>query len=348
MIESRLRVATTGTGFFSQFHYNGWQRMAEEGLVDLVAICNRTRSRAVMFAEKYGFRAVYEDFESMLDNESIDLVDIITPPQTHDQFVRAAVERDIGVICQKPFTPDLDTAQKLVERIEQRNGKVFVHEDFRFQPWYSKIKSLIDEGSIGDPYQIRFSLRPGDGQGTEAYLDRQPYFQKMPRFLVHETAIHFIDTFRYLMGEVKSVYAQLDRLNPVIAGEDAGYILFDFANGSRGLFDGNRLVDHAADNCRLTMGEMRVEGSLATVDLDGFGNIFLRCAHRNKAEKISFQWDDIDFGGDCVYFTNKHIVEHLLRASPVMNSAVEYLTNLKIEEAVYQSAAAAKKIDLAG
>lgn len=348
MHKSRLRLATSGTGFFSQFHYNGWKRLAEEGQVELVAICNRTRSKAAIFAEKYGFRSTYDDFEEMLDNEDIDLVDIITPPQTHDRCVRAAVERDIGVICQKPFTPDLETARKLVETIEQRQAKVFVHEDFRFQPWYTKIKSLIDEGSIGAPYQISFWLRPGDGQGTEAYLDRQPYFQEMPRFLVHETAIHFIDTFRYLMGGMKSVYAQLDRLNPVIAGEDAGYILFNFANGCRGLFDGNRLVDHAADNCRLTMGEMRIEGSHATIDLDGFGNIFLRSAQTTEAKKISYQWNDIDFGGDCVYLTNKHIVEHLLRAGPVMNSAIEYLTNLRIEEAVYQSAADAKKIDLTG
>jgi predicted dehydrogenase len=343
---SKLRVATAGTGFFSQFHYNGWKRMADDGIVELVAIYNRSGQRATEFAEQYGFKSVYNDFESMLDNEAIDLVDIITPPETHDRFVRAAVDRDIAVICQKPFTPDYASASLLVDHIENRQGRVFIHEDFRFQPWYSKIKSLIEEGKIGEPYQVSFWLRPGDGQGPEAYLDRQPYFQQMPRFLVHETAIHLIDTFRYLFGEVSSVYAQLDRLNPVITGEDAGIILFEFENGCRGLFDGNRLADHAANNCRLTMGEMRIEGSEATLSLDGFGNLDLRRKSAIIGKPVQYDWNDFDFGGDCVYLTNRHLVDHLTKNSPAMNTAAEYLVNLQIEQAVYQSAASARKIQL--
>ena len=59
--------------------------------------------------------------------------------------------------------------------------------------------------------------------------------------------IHWIDTFRFLMGEVAAVTARLRRINPAIAGEDAGIIVFEFAGGATGLFDGNRLNDHVAD-----------------------------------------------------------------------------------------------------
>ncbi len=343
----KLRVATTGSGYFSQFHYNGWRRMADAGDIDLVAICNRTRSKAEGFAERYGIAAVYQDFEAMLADADIDLVDVITPPQTHADYVRAAVDKGVAVICQKPFTPDLQQAEKLVAHIEAAGGRVFIHEDFRFQPWYPKIKSLIDDGAIGVPYQASFRLRPGDGQGPDAYLGRQPYFQKMPRFLVHETAIHLIDTFRFLFGEVVSVFAQLNRLNPAIAGEDAGIILFNFADGKRALFDGNRLADHAADNRRLTMGEMRIEGAGGTITLDGFGTIRLRPFGDKHAREISYDWNDIDYAGDCVYLTNKHIVDHLRHGVPAMNTASEYLANLRIEEAVYRSAETGSAIDLA-
>ena len=44
----------------------------------------------------------------------------------------------------------------------------------------------------------------------------------MPRFLIHETAIHLVDVFRFLMGEVAGVFARLKRFNPAVAGEDAG------------------------------------------------------------------------------------------------------------------------------
>ena len=88
---------------------------------------------------------------------------------------------------------------------------------------------MLQARALGEVYQITFRLRPGDGQGPEAYLERQPYFQTMERFLVHETAIHFIDVFRFLLGEEPStVYASLRRLNPAIKGEDAGLMLFSF------------------------------------------------------------------------------------------------------------------------
>ena len=41
---------------------------------------------------------------------------------------------------------------------------------------------MLNEKIIGKPYQITFKMRPGDGRGKNAYLNRQPYYQKMKRF----------------------------------------------------------------------------------------------------------------------------------------------------------------------
>ncbi len=341
-----LKVAAVGAGYFSQFHHNAWQRMAAEGLVEFAAICDRAEHKARAVSQRIGIDRVHTDFEVMLDDVRPDLVDIVTPPPTHAGFVRAAVERGIAVICQKPFTPTLDEARRLVADIESRNGTVFVHENFRFQPWYPRLKSLLDDGAVGDVYQATFRLRPGDGQGPDAYLSRQPYFQQMPRFLVHETAIHLVDVFRYLFGDVESVWAQLDRLNPVIAGEDAGIVLFNFAGGRRGMFDGNRLADHAADNRRLTMGELCIEGSAGTLTLDGYGTIRRRPFGENRAATVDYDWNDVDYAGDCVYLTNRHVVEHLLSGAPSVNTAAEYLVNLYVEDAIYRSARQGAKIEL--
>ena len=134
----------------------------------------------------------------------------------------------------------------------------------------------MQNGIIGEWLQATFQLRPGDGQGPRAYLDRQPYFQKMPRLLIHETGIHFIDTFRYLFGDPKDLYADLRRLNSAIAGEDSGYFLFGFDGGKRALFDGNRLLDHPAENHRLTMGELLIEGTEGVLKLTGNGAVSYR------------------------------------------------------------------------
>ena len=339
----KLRVATAGTGYFSQFHHNAWSTMED---VELVAVYNRSRDQAVAFSDRYKIDGVYDDLAKMLAENDLDILDVITPPVTHPDFVRAALAHDLTVICQKPFTPTAAQARSLVKDIEASGGAVVIHENFRFQPWYGQIKTMLESGQLGDLYQVSFRLRPGDGQGPEAYLERQPYFQQMERFLVHETAIHLIDVFRYLFGEVTSVYAQLSKLNPVIAGEDAGIIVFDFANGKRGLFDGNRLADHAADNRRLTMGEMLIDGSKATLRLDGDGQIYLRAHASNDESAIDYAWENTGFGGDCVRLLQQHVVDHLLHGTALMNSAEDYLKNLAIEEAVYQSASEGRRLDI--
>lgn len=330
-----LRVAGIGAGYFSQFQYEAWQRLRE---VDTVAIHNRTLAKAEAHARQYAIGAAFDDVDRMLDEARPDLVDIITPPETHLAMIAACTRRRIPMVCQKPFTPNLEQARQAVALAEAADVPLIIHENFRWQPWYRESRRIIDAGMLGDVYGVTFRLRPGDGQGPRAYLDRQPYFQAMPRFLVHETAIHLIDTFRFLMGEVTGVFARLHRLNPVIAGEDAGVIVFDFGPGRSGLFDGNRLVDHAAQNRRLTMGEMWIEGSAAVLRLDGDGRLFLRRHGENDEQEVAYDWRDVGFAGDCIFDLQRHVVAHLRDDTPVENTARAYLRNLEIEEAVYRSA----------
>ena len=338
-----IRLATVGAGYFSRFQYAAWARIPE---VELVGICDYVVESAQDVAMQYGVKAVYQDFGKMLDELKPDLIDIITPPITHTEFVSGAVDRGITTICQKPFTPSLEEARKLVEMIERKDAKVIIHENFRFQPWYQKLREMLNEDTMGELYRISYALRPGDGQGVDAYMDRQPYFQKMPRFLVHETAIHLIDVFRYLFGNVESVYADLQRINPIISGEDSVVIIFNFENGARGVFDGNRSSDHKADNRRLTMGELCIEGSKGVASLNGDAAISFRPHGENHEIPITYNWSNRDFGGDCVYRFQRHVVDHLVQGAEISNCARQYLTNIEIAEACYVSNETGSRIHL--
>jgi predicted dehydrogenase len=338
-----VKVATAGTGYFSQFHYRAWNRLPS---VRLVGICNRDIQKALGFAERYGIEAAFSNIAEMLKTAGPDLLDVITPPETHLAAVSAASEAGVDVICQKPFCRSQDEASKAISIADEAGITVVVHENFRFQPWYQKIKLLLGEDVLGQVYQATFRLRPGDGQGKEAYLDRQPYFQKMPRFLVHETAIHLIDVFRFLFGEPESVYSELRTLNPAISGEDAGIIIMRMKNGITAVFDGNRLSDHRARNRRLTMGEMTIEGQKGEIRLNGDGKLFFRAHNSNDESEIIYDWNDRDFGGDCVYGLQKHVVDARLGCSVIANTARKYMLNISIEEAVYASDSEGKRVHI--
>lgn len=338
-----LRVASLGAGFFGRFHLDAWRRIPE---AELVALCERDRERATRTAAEFAIPATFDDVGVMLDAVRPDILDIATPPPTHLPAIEAAAARGIATICQKPFCGGLDGARNAVEIASRARILLVVHENFRFQPWYAEIKRHLDAGLLGEIYQASFRLRPGDGQGKDAYLGRQPYFRTMPRLLIHETAIHLIDVFRYLFGEAASVYASLARLNPVIAGEDAGIVLLDHANGVRALFDGNRLADNSAKNPRLTMGELWIEGASGALRLDGDGGVFHRARGAKVETMLPYDWADRGPGGDSVRRFQNHVVRHMLDGTTPQNTGEAYLANLAIEEAIYLSHAQGRKIGL--
>jgi predicted dehydrogenase len=344
-VSAPLRVAAVGAGYFSQFQYAGWRNIAE---CETVALADRDLAKARATAARFGVPKVSADLGRMLDAEQPALLDIITPPVTHMAYVAEAARRGIAVVCQKPFGRSYAEAEEMVALAARAKITLVVHENFRFMPHFREARRLIEAGRLGTLHAVAFRLRPGDGQGPRAYLERQPYFQQMARFLVLETAIHLIDSFRFLMGEVSAVYARLRRLNPAIAGEDAGYIVFEFDSGASGLFDGNRLNDHVAANPRRTMGEMWLEGSAGVLRLDGDARLWWKPHQQPEAEHRYERGPDDSFGGGACEALQRHVVRHLREGAALENSGAEYLRNLLVQEAVYASHAQGRRIALEG
>jgi D-apiose dehydrogenase len=338
------RVALIGAGYFAQFHLQAWQRLAQEGQCDLVAVCDSDIKKSLQAASRSD-ALPYIDAAQLIHEQTLDLVDIATPPASHAALLALTLARNLPTICQKPVAPNFAEAKLVADQVRASSTPVWVHENFRWMPWYREMKAAIDQVELGTLHDLAFRLRPGDGQGQDAYLSRQPYFQAMPRFLVHETLIHLIDTFRFLMGEVVAVSAQLRRVNPVLAGEDAGYVLFRFASGATGLIDANRLNDHSAKNPRLTMGEAWLAGSRGVMRLDGDGGLFWK-PHQATERTWPYDWRNQGFGGDCVYFQQRHVLNALAHREAPINLLPDYMRNVEIEEAIYDANAQRREIVL--
>ncbi len=107
------------------------------------------------------------------------------------------------IICQKPLAPTLAESRRIVETRAGRRGPLHGARELALAAVVSQDQvGFSRPGTIGEFTHIHFRMRMGDGWGENAYLDRQPFFRDYPRLLVYETGVHFIDTFRYLLGEV--------------------------------------------------------------------------------------------------------------------------------------------------
>jgi predicted dehydrogenase len=339
MRDTRIKVACVGSGYFSQFHLDAWRRINP---VDLVGVTDHDPARA----RATGLPA-FDNLDIMLEATRPDLVDLVVPPTEHLAIIRSCIAGGVKtIICQKPFCQNLDEAQLAMQAADEAGVELVIHENFRFQPWYRRMKEAIDEELLGDLHQFTFRLRTGDGQGPQAYLSRQPYFQTMERFLIHETGVHWLDTFRFLFGEPVSVYADLRKMNPAIRGEDAGYMILEFANGVRALFDGNRHLDHSSKDTRTTFGEALLEGSRGTIELSGTGELAFRRFGSIERQMLLAPSTSKGFAGDCVFALQDHVIHSLLNGTKPENTAAEYIRIIELEQAVYASAASGKRVHL--
>lgn len=337
-----LKGVFVGAGYFSDFHLDAWTRIPS---VEMVAGCDLDLDKVRSLSNKYQISKVYESVEEMLQQEAPDFIDVITLPDSHHEICRLAIKYGVHIICQKPVASTFQESMKLFDEVEESDIRFMVHDNWRFQPWYRKIKEMIEAGIIGSFHTMNFRMRMGDGWGDDAYLNRQPYFQTMPRLLIHENGVHFIDTFRYLFGEVKSVFARLRKLNPVIKGEDTAWAQFEFESGGLALLDSGRYNESTCEDPRFTFGEALVEGTLGSIRLYEDGKITLQPLNK-KEQQVKYHYTRHGFCGDSVYGCLSHFVESLLNDKPFESSTMDYRKTLQIQEAVYHSSENQKVVTL--
>lgn len=331
MSAAALRGAVVGAGFFARHHLDAWRRLPG---VAIVAVADLDAARAEALARQWHVPRWYANVEELLARERLDFLDVITRPEMHLSLTLLAAVHRVHVICQKPLAPTLADCRVMVTACEDFGVRLLAHENWRWQPWYRATKSLLDAGRVGDVVQLRFTMRTGDGRGPEPYPD-QPYFRAMPHLLLYETGVHFLDTFRYLAGDLRSVVCRTRRLNPVIQGEDAAWVHVEFASGAAGVFDGNRLTGPVPADP--TFGVLEVEGTTGAIRLAPNGGLFIR-GYGEDEQPYAYERPDAGYRGDSVRAAQEHYLRCLRDGLPCETEGRDYLHVVAAVEACYRAA----------
>lgn len=116
---------------------------------ELVAVASNNLERAESFARSYGVEVFYSNYESLYNDDNVDVVYIATLHHTHAKCSIAAMNNGKHVLCEKPIAINAKESLKMIE--VSKTNKVFFMEAFwsRFNPSIIKAKQIIDEGTIG-------------------------------------------------------------------------------------------------------------------------------------------------------------------------------------------------------
>ncbi|MDW4499919.1 Gfo/Idh/MocA family oxidoreductase [Sulfitobacter sp. D35] len=340
---TKFRGALIGCGFFAENHLNAWAGL--EG-ADLVAVCDLDSGRAKAAAEKFGVPEWFTDAEAMLKAVSPNFVDIATAPPTHLAVTQAAVSPGRVVICQKPMAETQADARAMVNAAEDAGASLIIHENFRWQRGFIEMKSLLDQGAIGNPHFAHIRFR----HGFDVYAN-QPYLAQVPRLALMDVGVHVYDVARFLLGDVTSVDCATQRLNPDVKGEDAFSSLLRHDNGAVSLVDVSFYSVETPDPFPETFA--RIEGPEGTLELQKGYRLALTRRDGNREIDVEPEvphWGEKPWHAvqDSVINFQRHVVDVLAERAAPQPSGADNLKTLDLALASYASAAAGTPVSLAG
>jgi len=129
----------------------------------------------------------------------------------------------------------------------------------------------------------------------------------------------------------------LRKVNPVIKGEDAANIMFRFENGTIGYWDANRYNEPNYPSPRYTFGEFLAEGTGGFIRLYGDARITVQALGKPEKQH-DYKHENVEFSGDCVYFTQRHFIQKLISGAAFEPNGENYVKSLMVQETVYASA----------
>ena len=150
----KFKVGIIGTGWIAESHIESYLNQPD---VEIVAAADIIPGKAKKKMEHYGLTNVrcYESHQALIDNEELDGVSVCTYNRQHKDPTIYALERDIPVLLEKPFTVTLDEAVDICRA--EKKSKAFVSVGFqpRFDGNMQMIKKIVESGVLGDIYYIQ-------------------------------------------------------------------------------------------------------------------------------------------------------------------------------------------------
>ncbi len=194
-----LRFAIIGTGFMGETHARCLSSIEN---VKLTAIVSRDPDTGKDFARNFGSKW-YTDYETMLEDDVADVVDICLPSFLHEEAVIKAAEKHKHIFCEKPVALSLDSLDRMIKVVEEAGVRFAVGHVVRFWPENELIKAMYDSGDFGivrTVYASRLSTHPS---WSDWFKD--PRKSGGGLFDLH---IHDTDYLCHTFGKVKRVFAQ--------------------------------------------------------------------------------------------------------------------------------------------
>lgn len=181
-------IGLVGLGFMGKTHLEAYQKI------------DNCRVKSI-YSRNPG-KGQVSDYHDLLQDKEIDIIDICLPTFLHEQYIIQAANAGKHIICEKPLTLTLQSAQRIIDAVEKNNVQLYVGHVLRFWPEYQVIKSYSGTDKLKD-IEIVHASRLGQEPKWSTWFQ----YPEQSGGALFDLHIHDIDFVTYLLGEVESLYA---------------------------------------------------------------------------------------------------------------------------------------------
>jgi predicted dehydrogenase len=276
-----FRIGILGSGFIvSDCHLVSYRKAG----FNPVAIASRSQENAAKVATRHAISQVHDSYEQLLDDKTIEVLDIAVPPNAQLALINAACARKTvkGILAQKPLGMNYAEAVEAVECCEKAGITLAVNQNMRYDQSVCAGKTLLTNGTIGAPVFATIDMR-----GIPHWM---PWQAELGWVTLRVMSIHHLDCFRYWFGEPEAIYCSTrpDPRTPFPHNDGICTYILEYANGLRCVGIDDTWTGPAKEGCPGDIGiEWRIEGlnGLAIGDLGWCKNPYTSASSIRYAAK---------------------------------------------------------------
>ena len=230
----KVRVGMIGLGGVGTWgHLPGYEQIPDQA--EIVALCDVNPGTINETAAKHGAKT-YSDFEKLLADPRVEMVDICLPHFLHGKVALAATKAKKHVLCEKPFTLDLAEADAVIQAAKDNSLKLMVAENTRFVKAYEVARSFLDKKAIGDVCLARTYLGGSEMlrlSDPDNWIGRRAKAGGGP---LMDSGVHSYYLLEWMVGRIKKVFASTAVFKKDLYAdvEDNAVVNFEFEGGALG------------------------------------------------------------------------------------------------------------------
>ncbi|UCF63764.1 MAG: Gfo/Idh/MocA family oxidoreductase [bacterium] len=251
-----LKFGLIGCGSFGQFCLRALSTIDE---VQLLAVADTDTKRARDTAREFGV-AFCENPNKLISNPDIEMIHIVTPPDTHYELSMAALRSGKHVLCEKPLALSLSEVDEMLQLAEE-NGKIIpVNFILRYVPLVDLVKKIIDCKVLGEPIRAFF-----ENYATDENLKPDHWFWNKDKSggIFVEHGVHFFDLYSHWLGDANMIWAYTTNREST-RQEDRVFCFLQYDSGVVAShyhgFDQPKVIDRQIHRLLFERGDMVVHG----------------------------------------------------------------------------------------